>query len=376
MSGAAVARIEAAPGRPLHLDGTQASFARVPSLDGLWAVSILLVILSHYADSRLFPGVLGVLVFFVVSGFLITRLLFAEAKRSGRVNLRDFYLRRFFRLYPVVTVYAACVVLFFALSGRRIDWYEPLSALFYFANYLYSASSMAGHAAATSMPFAIFWSLSVEEHFYLFFPLLFILLRGKALVAWMSAICAGCLAARILLAQAHPEWLSTHVFYYTDIRLDSIAFGVLLAAICEERDAVRIVGLLERAAFITVAFATILLCMAVRNDWFRETLRYTLLGASTAAIVAAIVFSPHYRFVHIMLNLPFIRWIGTLSYSLYVWHTFVPTLLHAALPSLPRPLVAPMALAAAFAIAALSWYGLERPAAALRHRFGSQTVRT
>ena len=375
MSGAAIARVEAAPGPPLYLERTQASFARVPSLDGLRAVSILLVMLSHYFDSRLFPGGLGVLIFFVVSGFLITRLLLAEAKRNGRISLSGFYLRRFFRLYPVVTAYAACVVLFFVVSGRRIDWYEPLSALFYFANYLYAASSMAGHAGATPMPFAIFWSLSVEEHFYLFFPLLFILLRGRFLIAWMVAICMGCLAARILLAHAHPEWLSTHVFYYTDIRLDSIAFGVLLAAICEERGAASIVGFLERPAVLTIALATILLCLAIRNDWFRETLRYTMLGASIAAILAAIVFSPRYRFVQTMLNLPLIRWIGALSYSLYVWHTFVPDLLHAAVPSLHRPLAPPAELAAALAIAALSWYGLEKPAAALRSRFGSHTVR-
>jgi peptidoglycan/LPS O-acetylase OafA/YrhL len=126
---------------------------------------------------------------------------------------------------------------------------------------------------------------------------------------------------------------------------------------------------------MTIAFATILLCMANRNDWFRETLRYTMLGASIAAILAAIVFSPRYRFVQTMLNLPLIRWIGALSYSLYVWHTFVPVLLHAAVPSLHRPFAAPAELAAAFMIAALSWYGLEKPAAALRHRFGSHTVR-
>src|SRR5579871_6236686 len=125
--------------RPLlHLTTTRASFALVPSLDGLRAISVLLVMSSHFLSPRVFPGGLGVLVFFVVSGFLIARLLLAELNSAGSISLGNFYLRRFFRLYPVILVYAIVVITFSALNSRPLDWYEPLSALFYFANYVYA----------------------------------------------------------------------------------------------------------------------------------------------------------------------------------------------------------------------------------------------
>lgn len=374
MSEAAVVRDQAPAKEPLYLADVRASFARVPSLDGLRAVSILVVMLSHYVDSRLFPGGLGVLVFFVVSGFLITRLLFAESKAKGSVNLKNFYLRRFFRLYPVVTVYALVVVSFFVAAGRPVNWYEPVSALFYFANYLYAWSSMAGHAGATPLPFGIFWSLSVEEHFYLFFPLLFAFLRGKNLAWVMGAICAACLALRLVLAQMHPDWLTTQVFYYTDLRLDSIAFGVLLAALCETRWSRRLIAVLEQPVVVGAAVAAMVLCLAIRNDWFRETLRYTVLGASVAVLIGAIVFSPRYRFAQLVLDWPFVRWIGVLSYSLYVWHTFLPVFLRTLAPRISPAIEPLLVFVLSLAVASLSYYGLERPAAALRHRFGSQTV--
>jgi len=374
-SEAVISRSDEAPaGAPLYLADTRANFARVPSLDGLRAVSILLVMLSHYVDSRLFPGGLGVLVFFVVSGFLIARLMLAEAKATGRVGFRNFYLRRFFRLYPVIIVYTAAVVLFCAVFRRPLDWYEPASALLYFANYLYAWSSTAGHAGATQMPFGIFWSLSIEEHFYLFFPVLFAFVRGRALVACLTAVCAACLALRIALAHLHPELLGTHVFYYSDLRLDSIAFGVLLAVFCETSQDRRLVAALESPAAVAMALAAIFLCLVIRNDWFRETLRYTILAASVAALLAAVVFSPRYRIAQTVLNWPFVRWIGVLSYSLYVWHTFLPGLLHTLAPKLPRDAGPPAAFALSLGVACLSYYGIERPAAALRHRFGSRTA--
>ena len=150
-----------------------ARFGNVPSLDGLRALSILIVMASHFVNPHLIPGGFGVLVFFVISGFLITRQLFAELKQANCVSIKNFYLRRVFRLYPVIVVYTLVSVSVYAAGGHKITWSEPLSALFYFANYLYAYYTIPGHTGG-SMPFGIFWSLSVEEHFYLFFPLLFV----------------------------------------------------------------------------------------------------------------------------------------------------------------------------------------------------------
>ena len=358
---------------PHYLRCAQASFERVPSLDGFRAVCIVMVMSSHFISAELFPGGLGVLVFFVVSGFLITRLLFAELRAAGRISLANFYLRRFFRLYPVIIVYTAVVILSFVASSHPVNWYEPVSALFYFANYLYAWRSMTEHAHVTGMPFVTFWSLSIEEHFYLFFPLLFLLTRGKRLVAAMIATCVGCLAIRIGIAALRPDWLSSHFFYYSDARLDSIAFGVLLACLCETERFGKLIGIVERPWVVAGALAGILLCTAIRDDWFRETLRYTILGACATIVLAAVVFSPRYRLVQLVLNWPAVRWIGVLSYSIYVWHTLLPLLVRWYMPALPRGVTAPALFALSVAIAALSYYGIERPAGALRHRFGSKT---
>ncbi|HEY3637457.1 MAG TPA: acyltransferase [Rhizomicrobium sp.] len=360
------------------MSDTRASFDRVPSLDGLRAISILIVLLSHFVSSRIFPGGFGVLVFFVVSGFLITRLLYAEANSTGRIRLGNFYLRRFFRLYPVVTVYAACVVLFCMFTHVRIDWYEPLSALFYFANYLYALDPAVTRVGAGAMPFSIFWSLSVEEHFYFIFPVLFLILRRRprTLITTLILVCALCLALRILLAAAYPQWLDTKIFYYTDLRLDSIVFGVLLAAVCETRQGRNLVTLLGHPLAVAGAALAIILSLIIRDPWFRETLRYSLQAGAVVVILAALVFSDRYRAVQTILNFSFVSWIGLLSYSLYVWHPLLPIILYRAVPGFPHKLEAPICLVASLAVAAISYYGLEKPAGALRHKFGSRTAGT
>src|SRR4051812_31928291 len=101
-----------AAARPLFLPESRmsAQSGHIPNLDGLRAISIMIVMLSHFVNASLFPGGLGVYVFFVISGFLITRLLFGEKKNSGRISLANFYFRRALRLYPVVLVFTGVVL--------------------------------------------------------------------------------------------------------------------------------------------------------------------------------------------------------------------------------------------------------------------------
>jgi peptidoglycan/LPS O-acetylase OafA/YrhL len=358
----------------MFLADMRAKLVRVPSLDGIRALSILIVMLSHFLASDLFPGGFGVLVFFVVSGFLITRLLFAELKSKQSISLPNFYLRRFFRLYPVILAYTLAVLVLFAATGMRIDWWQPLSALFYFANYFY-AHAMAVGSARHLMPFSIFWSLSIEEHFYILFPVLFVVLKGRAgpLAAAMTAIIAACLFARLALAYARPDLLATHWFYYTELRLDSIAFGVLLASLCESREGRRFVDWMLKPEAVLGAVVTLLVCFAVRNDWFRETLRYSLQGGSVAVLLAAVLFSPRYRLAQTLLNSFAMSWIGVLSYSLYLWHFFADTLVED-FAHVPHATQAIIGFALSFALAIPSYFLLERPLASLRHRFGSQVA--
>src|ERR1700679_2982959 len=121
----------AAEAKPLHLQSFPAAYGHVPSLDGLRAISIAFVLLGHLVNASLFPGGLGVLIFFVISGFLITRLMLVEYKATGTMSLRNFYLRRIFRLYPAVLTYTAIIIVtFLLLLPDKVNAREPLSALF------------------------------------------------------------------------------------------------------------------------------------------------------------------------------------------------------------------------------------------------------
>lgn len=358
----------------LYLDDSQmaATGGYIPSLDGLRALSILLVLAAHIVSGRIFPGGLGVSIFFVISGYLITRLLFLEYKRRQHVDLRSFYIRRMLRLYPVAIVFTAVVVLTYLVMGLPIQWIEPVSALFYFSNYYYNSLEMAG--VNGTMPFRIFWSLSIEEHFYIVFPSLFLLLRGNAngIAMAMVGLIAGTLALRIVAAMVHPEWIATRIFYFeTQYRLDSIAWGVLVAALCEVENGR---AFLRRFANVPVLFAAtivVLGCIVYRDPFFRETIRYSLTGAAIACSIVAVLFSPRLSRLQVFLNDPRMIWIGRLSYSLYIWHFIAPAIHEHFLGETPRIVTILSETAISSALAVLSYRFVEQPMLTLRHRFGS-----
>lgn len=360
----------------LSRDDMAARAGLVPSLDGLRAVSITLVLLAHLVSDRWFPGGFGVLTFFVISGFLIARLLFAEHKTRDTISLGAFYIRRVIRLYPAVVAYTAIVsVVILVAAPSQFDWPEPLSALFYFANYLFVHYSV-DHVTVT-MPFTHFWSLSIEEQFYIFFPALLLLLRARptAVAALALVTCVVPLALRSIGALQHPELLDTEYFYLrTEFRIDSIAFGVLTAALCEMPRGRALIQWLIRPIPMAIAVSILIACFAYREPFFRETARYALLAAVIAIGLCAVVFSNRYALANVIFNAAPVVWIGKLSYSLYVWHLATGQAVNYWLGGQPHPLIAAVALAACLAMAALSFYGLERPLIGLRRRFGSRTA--
>jgi peptidoglycan/LPS O-acetylase OafA/YrhL len=343
----------------------------IPSLDGLRACSILIVLPSHFVSAALIPGGLGVYVFFVISGFLITRLLIGEQKESGRISLANFYLRRALRLYPVVLAYTAIVLL--VMLGRDLPFTmsEPLSALFYFANYIYADGQ------PRSAPFMIFWSLSIEEHFYFLLPTLILLLGAnpKRLLVAMLLVCLGALALRLRVASNHPELLGSYYFYFrTEFRIDSLAFGVALACLCEIDWGRRLVLQLARPSVFVAALLALLASLVYRNDFFRETLRYTLLGVALTLAISYVLFRP--TAMARVLNSVIFVWVGLLSYSLYLWHFVAPQVLRFLLPVAPRwiSLIGPFVIS--FAMAAASYYLLEKPLQRLRARLRPGALRS
>lgn len=198
---------------------------RIPSLDGLRTVSIALVIASHAArnfgpTAAYNIGDLGVRVFFVISGFLITGLLIAESDKTGRIDLLKFYFRRTLRIFPPY-YFLLIVLAILAVSGRvHISLPQFLPVFSYTSDYVYPAAWDIDHA----------WSLAVEEQFYLLFPGLMVLLRSRRrMVRTLAAVLVLCPVLRFVdhtfFADAQPIWL-TKGFH---ANADTLAAGCLLA---------------------------------------------------------------------------------------------------------------------------------------------------
>src|ERR1700754_4613826 len=194
----------------------------LPTLDGLRAVAVLLVILDHAGLPA--PGGLGVLMFFVLSGFLITWLLLREDACTGTVSISDFYFRRVLRIFPAFYFYAVVILALAVWMAKEIVWPQVIASLFYVNNYY---QAIQGDPASG---FSQTWSLGVEEQFYLTWPALFVLLRrgGPKFRRVVAALIVGAWVYRAILQfvfHVHQGW-----FYEAfDTRFDHLLGGCLLA---------------------------------------------------------------------------------------------------------------------------------------------------
>jgi peptidoglycan/LPS O-acetylase OafA/YrhL len=301
---------------------------RIAGLDGLRAIAITAVLLFHL-DPRWLPGgFLGVDVFFVVSGFLITTLLVREHATTGTVDLGSFWTRRARRLLPALAVMVPFAVLLARLTegdllvgiGRQV-----VGAATFTSNWLEIAAGSDYFAAASPVLLAPLWSLAVEEQFYLLWPIAVILLlrlvhhpRGRILVTVGLAAASAVLMA-LLLDPAHP----TRVYYGTDTHLMGLMTGAALAFAWTapyragtltptwERHRRTVLG--GSAALLLVLFVTL-------DETSGLTFRGGILLASvaTAALLLAVVDRPGRA--RALLEVPVVRWLGARSYGIYVWH--------------------------------------------------------
>jgi peptidoglycan/LPS O-acetylase OafA/YrhL len=338
-------------------------------LDGIRAISFLIVFVAHAGWGDVIPGGFGVTVFFFLSGYLITTLLRMEHARTGSVSLRDFYLRRVLRIFPpFYTVLALAVVL--TLLGLLPEplQFKPVAAQFaHLTNYWSVVHGSSGQPAGT----AVYWSLAVEEHFYLLFPCLFIamqrLLAGRlrAQTAVLLALCAAVLAWRCALVFGwHAPMDRTYLA--TDTRVDSILFGCALAVGANPvLDPPRASPALLRWVLLPLGAAILIFSFLFRAPWFRESFRYTVQGIGLVPIFVAGIREPDFgpfRF----LNWRAVRHAGLLSYSLYlVHHVVLYALPEGKLALLPRAF---LCLGVALAIAESIHRAIEKPCARLRRR--------
>ncbi len=344
----------------------------IPTLDGWRAVAIIAVMASHAGHSysaplgrdsffdRISSGTHGVNLFFAISGLLITSRLLEEWDTAGRVSLKRFYIRRAFRILPPALLYLACVALLGAIGLLPVVREEFAAATLFYRNYLPAILGPGGAGFFTSH----YWSLGVEEHFYLFWPALLLFAgRKRALpvaivVALLVAVWRHFEAWReIMLYNA----IQPTYFARSDTRIDSIMWGVV-AALALSRPDVR--AYIERYLSTIVMLAVAALYGAIV---YRYGTRPTFWEAMIVpVIVVGTVLRPH-SIVGRVLENPVMRWIGRLSYSLYLWEFFFVYY-----PGVPTTLgvwqTFPVNLIAAVACAAASYYLVERPLVRLGHR--------
>ena len=302
------------------------SKAYIPALDGIRAVAFLLVFAAHAGLDKIVPGGMGVTVFFFLSGFLITTLLRQEAAKTGTISFRNFYLRRAFRILPpmFVTVAVAYLLGAFGLLVYPGNLLGIVSAAAYFYNY----AELFHLRALLPTGCEVLWSLMVEEHFYFVFPLVyFLFLRRRIPPRTQAALLLGlCLAALLwrstLVFLLHPAFLDAARWTYiaSDARFDSILFGCVLAIrdnpwLNDASPTLR----RFKGTFALTGLALILLSLLIREPHFRETLRYSLQGIALYVLFYYCLASTGQWQVRWLEWTP-LRWLGWVSYSLYLIH--------------------------------------------------------
>jgi len=353
----------------LDINESRRRHVDIPGLDGVRAISILIVMVSHSGLENQVPGVLGVTIFFFLSGFLITTLLHNEYRETGGIDIKKFYTRRFLRLYPPLAVYIVAVIVTLIFLKKDIDGIGLLGALFYFANYLFALAPY--HIVSFGVHL---WSLSVEEHFYIFFPLLMLLLvrRRVQIVPVLTLLCFIPLFARIaIVLLTDPSHFVTYTTVATECRFDSILFGCLTAMATRQAWAPRFILVATHPATVVIAFALMLLTLVDRNTIFRQTLRFTIQNFALISLLLTAVYTSRFIFAKRLLNSVVSRWIGVLSYSLYLWHFATFASARYLLGPVSPAIIYLTGWVASFIVALAVHFFVERPIFEARRRFGS-----
>lgn len=307
----------------------------ITGLDGIRAIAVIMVLAYHLKLALFKSGFLGVTVFFVLSGYLITGILISEVEEEGTIDLKNFWLRRIRRLVPAVMSMAVVIIFVSAVVNRVIftkgckdflasvlgfnNWWQIFNKVSYF------------EAAGVPSPFTHCWSLAIETQFYLIYPLILLGIYKLAKSGGEGRAKRGLLFAGVTLLLAlisvilmivlfDPQQDASRVYYGTDTRAFSLLFGALLAILREYQMVPRRLSASVNMVLGSVSFAALLvMTIAINgssNFWYRGGQFFgTIL---TVLMVYAV--SGRKTWLSRFLSNPVLKWIGDRSYSIYLWH--------------------------------------------------------
>lgn len=337
---------------------------RIPSLDGWRGIAILLVMMEHAASWSSFRhhpwfamGNLGVNIFFVLSGFIITSRLLEEHRDTSTINLRHFYMRRAFRILPLVIAYLATLaVLSYFLHHSGFRWSQVMGCLFFYRNYQLAIESSGLYTQH-------FWSLSIEEQFYLVWPMLLLYL-GRRRALWLAVSGAAACGAWRFFDCTHPANWVVALFpgqsiwmrqVRTDARFDGLMLGCALAILLTRPTVQHFIS--NNFPKETPLLLALLLVFNEQraNGWttISSYVLVCLMLASTLVVQEGLAYK--------WLNSSLLTWIGTISYSLYVWQQLFLTRPEALSSAVGALGFFPLNVMCVLLAAAGSYYGIERP---------------
>ncbi len=352
-----------------HADALRDRLTRrtIPTLDGFRALAAWSVVFYHCGLAT--PGDQAVVAFFMLSGLLITWLLLREEAREGHYSIRAFYLRRTLRIFPAFYAYWAVGLVALLVSHHSYTWANVVLSFTYLSNWLYAVRGVEGG------PFSHCWSLAIEEQFYIAWPLLFRLLRrapgGRA--PWLAGLIVLLIVHRAIGAMT---WASLqYVERATDMRVDALLIGGLVAVVVYEKRADRLLGKLIASPWHVLA---VLGLMTLAWRWRPESLMLkavvelcTLDPWLYAIFLLGLVRWAHHPGVR-WLDLKPVSWLGSLSYSVYLWHQLPVGIARTMLADRLGPTWQVAAIAATLACAVASYYLIERPFLRLKDRLSKR----
>jgi peptidoglycan/LPS O-acetylase OafA/YrhL len=361
----------------VRLQQTTPRSAYLPAIDGIRAFAVGVVLLFH--AGHLSGGFLGVDAFFVVSGFLITRQMLQEVDTRSRIHLRAFWSRRARRILPAVVLLIVTVILVghrIGNAAQRITIRDDAPWALGFSLNWHHIAGRADYWASLSTPSPLthLWSLAVEEQFYVVWPLVMLLLVWRAGATRERRVLIGsgigAVASFAVMAAVYDPVSTTHAYEGTDARIGALAVGAMCATSVAGAVADRAVVVLGRWLGLVLAAPTLVLAwmwlrVDGRNSWLYHggfLLHAVLVGVVLLGVASQRNAAPGpTSWLAVALRWRAVRWFGTLSYGLYLWHWPIYIFMDPERTGLSRWPLTAVRIAATVVAAAVSYYVVEQP---------------